>query len=103
MKLLSFNCRGMASPDKKLALKRLFASEHVDIILLQETLGSATTVSSLLDSWLPGWSFHSIDASGRSGGLSMGICNRSLKVLNVWGGRGFLGADIYSLTLELEF
>eukprot|EP00253_Pinus_taeda_P029779 PITA_29779 len=103
MKLLSFNYHGVASPNKKLVLKHLFASEKIDIIFLQETLGSASVVSLLLDSWLPGWSFHSLDASSRSGGLTLGIWNRTIKTLNVWGGRGFLGADIYSPTLESNF
>ena len=39
MKWLSFNCRWLASPTKRLALKRLLEVEKVDAILLQETLG----------------------------------------------------------------
>lgn len=39
MKMLSFNCRGLASPDKKLAMRKLFLFEPFDILFLQETLG----------------------------------------------------------------
>jgi len=103
MKLFSFNCCGMASPDEKLALKRLFAIELVDIIFLQETLGPTSSITHLLESWLPGWTFHSLDAMGRSEGLTLGTCNHTIKTLRVWGGRGCLGADIYSPTLEAKF
>eukprot|EP00253_Pinus_taeda_P001820 PITA_01820 len=44
MKCLSFNCRGMASASKKLALQRLFENESVDIIMLHETLGNAESI-----------------------------------------------------------
>lgn len=36
MKILSFNCRGLASSSKKLALKKLVRVENRDIIFLQE-------------------------------------------------------------------
>lgn len=50
MKCISFNCRGLASSPKKLALKQLFEVEQPDIILLQETLGSAESTTRALAS-----------------------------------------------------
>jgi exonuclease III len=39
MKILSLNCRGLASPAKKSSLKRLVSVNNPDIIFLQETMG----------------------------------------------------------------
>jgi exonuclease III len=72
MKLISFNYRGVASPSKKLSLKRLVDSNHPDIIFLQETLGTSYDVSTLLEALFLSWSFSSLDARGRSGGLALG-------------------------------
>jgi len=84
MKMLSFNYRGLASPDKKLAMRRLFLSEPFDILFLQETLGQGSVVTHLLESWLLGWSFHALDASRHSGGLALGVNNRSIRICNIW-------------------
>jgi len=54
MKCLSFNCRGLASASKKLAMRRLFETVPVDIILLQETLGLVDPVSAALSSIITG-------------------------------------------------
>jgi hypothetical protein len=53
MKLLSFNCRGVASPSKKLALQRLVEVYQPNILLLQETLGDEGKISSFLESLFP--------------------------------------------------
>ena len=39
MKVLSFNCRGLASSHKKTSLKRLVERIHPNVIFLQETMG----------------------------------------------------------------
>jgi len=52
---------------------------------------------------VPGWSFHSIDATRRSEGVALGINNCSIKLNSVWGEYDFLGADTYSSTLEADF
>lgn len=101
MKILSFNCRGLASPEKKLALKHLLLSDLVDVILLQETLCKAEAVIPILSSWLPGWTFHTLDISGRSGGITVGFKHSTFNLKN-WGGGEFMGADIYSKDLEEE-
>lgn len=48
---------------------------------------------------MPGWSFVALDASGRSGGLVLGIKDCSLKLLNSWGSDLMLGAEVYSSKL----
>jgi len=101
--MLSFNCRGLASPRKKLALRRLIALEAVNILFLQETLGPTSTITPSLESWLPGWSFYSLDSMGRSGGLALRTYNHSIKLNNIWGGHRYLGADIFSPTLEADY
>lgn len=103
MKILSFNCRGFASPGKKLAMRRLIASKVVDILFLQEAICPTSTITPLLETWLPGWSFHSLDTTGRLGGVALGINNQSIKLDRVWGGYGFMGVDIYSSTLESDY
>lgn len=101
MKCLSFNCRGLASTPKKLALKRLFEVESPDIILLQETLGPAESITHALSSLSARWNFLATDASGRSGGLAIGYNPKSIRLDSSWGGHGFMGADIFSIDLGL--
>eukprot|EP00253_Pinus_taeda_P029000 PITA_29000 len=102
MKILSFNYRGLASPEKKLALKHLLLSDLVDVILLQETLCKAEVVIPILSSWLSGWTFHALDVSRRSRGIAVGFKKSTINLKNIWVGGGFLGADIYSKDLEEE-
>eukprot|EP00253_Pinus_taeda_P029007 PITA_29007 len=96
MKFLSFNCQGVASPTKKLALRRLLTSSELDIIFLQETLCPASSLIPTLNSWKPNWTFHALDASKRSGSIAIGFCNKSMELRNAWGGRGFLGIDLFA-------
>eukprot|EP00253_Pinus_taeda_P030816 PITA_30816 len=102
MKVLSFNCRGFASSPKKLALRRLLTTSQINIIFLQETLCPADTLVQSLNSWMPNWIFHAIDASGRSGGLAIGVHYRAVKIRNIWGGRGFIGLDVYILSMNMN-
>jgi exonuclease III len=44
MKLISLNCRGLASPSKHLSLQRLLELSQPDVVLLQETLGEEEVV-----------------------------------------------------------
>lgn len=89
----------MPSASKKLALRRLFEIEPVDIILLQETLGWTDHITSSLNSISPGWTYMAMDAVGRSGGLSIGYNPKIIKVTASWGGHGFLGLDLFSAEL----
>jgi len=92
----------MASASKKLALHRLFDTNFVDIIMLQETLGDADLITRFLESLKPGWNFYSLDAMGRSGGLSIGYNPHTIKVISSWGGLGFIGMDIFLTELGMD-
>ena len=72
MILLSYNCRGLVSPQKKSSIKRMIALLDPQIILLQETMGMSDKVKEALESWLPRWVFEVVDAVGKSGGLAIG-------------------------------
>lgn len=93
---LSFNCRDLASPSKKLALKRLLGSEPCDIIFLQETLSRFEHIVRTLLAIMPGWKFQASDVVGRSRGIALGVNPRTIKVIYAWGGHRFLGMDIFS-------
>ena len=71
MILLSYNCRALASPQKKSSIKRMVALHDPQIILLQETMGASENVKKALESWLPGWVFELVDVVGKSGGLAI--------------------------------
>lgn len=102
MKIFSYNCRGLARLDKKLALCHLLTYVSLDIIFLQETLGPTIDITQSLQNMLPGWTFVGLDAPGRSGGLALRYNTRSIKMLNHWGGAGHLGADIRSVDLGMN-
>jgi len=99
MKCLCFNCRGLASASKKLALCRLFESVPFDIILLQETLGLADPIIASLSSIIPGSQFSAMDSTGRLRGLVIGFNSASIKAQASWGGQGFMGLDLFSADL----
>lgn len=99
MKCLSFNCKGLASASKKLAMRKLFETVSVDIILLQETLSLADPVSIVLSSILSGWKFLAMYYTGISGGLAIGYNPSTIKAQATWGGQGFMGIDLFSANL----
>lgn len=105
MILLSFNCRGLASTRKKLALKFLLKSINCDVIMLQETLGAQESVMISWSLMLLDWSFVSLNVNGRSGYLAMGFRHNSIKLLTSWGSDLVLGVEdsplIFIQTLPL--
>lgn len=101
MIMSSWNCRGLASKPKKLALKEWILNSKVDILFLQETLGKATEIESMLKALLPGWSFSAIDSSGHSGGLAIGFKEDRIKVINQWGMKQVMGMEVISPDLSL--
>lgn len=103
MKVLSFNCKGLASSHKKSSLKRLVERIQPDVIFLQETMGDCASVQKALHSLLPGWEFLAMDARGRSGGLAMGWHKARCRFINSWGCFSCLGVDIYSQELNSSF
>ena len=54
MKPMSLNCRGLAGPEKRSALRRVVDSDRPDILLLQENLGAAEEIKFRLESWFGG-------------------------------------------------
>ena len=100
---LSYNCRGLANPDKRFELRELIAQKPIDILFLQETLGEGDVVATILKSFLPNWTFITLDAHGRSGGCALGINCRTTWMINCWGWAGVLGMDIKFGHYEQEF
>jgi exonuclease III len=94
MKLLSFNCRGLASPSKKSSLKRLVMSHQPDVLFLQETLADECSATQALLKLFPGWDFLGLDAIGRSGGLVIGWNQKKIKLLNSWASDSCLGVEV---------
>ena len=94
MKILSFNCRGLASTHKQSSLKRLVDRSTPDVIFLQETLGPCNVIKELLLKLLPGWDFIFLDARGRSGGLATGWKLTSFQLANSEGSPSYIGVDI---------
>jgi len=69
MKLLTFNCRGLAIPQTKSALKQLVIIHQPDVVLFQETLADKAMATKILTSLFSGWFLLDMDARGSSGGL----------------------------------
>jgi hypothetical protein len=84
MKFLSFNCRGVESLKKKLALKRLILLNQPIAILLQETIFYEAFVTNMLEYILPSWKFLGNDATSRFGGLVAGWNTQYEIFLNSW-------------------
>jgi len=101
MKILSFNCRGLANPSKKSSLRRVIDLNCLDVILLQETLGLSDDVTKSLELLLPGWKFVAIDVNGRSGGLASGWRLSVCRCDNFWSIRSGLGLQLFSTDLGM--
>jgi len=80
---------GLDSPTKKLAFRILLDLEKVDVIFLQEKLGSNIQIYSLLEGLKPGWTFHALDVLGRYGGIVVGFDRITTKFLFFGGGMVF--------------
>lgn len=83
MKIMAFNCKGLANPSKKSPLKRLVDFAKPNVIFLQETMGSCQMVKNALEALLARWTFEAINARGRSGGLTSRWNERRCKCENV--------------------
>lgn len=95
MIVLSYNCRGLASPHKKSSVKRMVSLLAPQIIFLQETMGPWDVVKGVPKSWLPGWSFEAVDAMGRSGGVAIDWIPALIRCEYIWGFRGGLGMKAF--------
>ena len=102
MLLMTLNCRGLASKPKKLAVCRLVEDQHVDVLFIQESMGNGHILVVELENLLKGWTFISLDARGKSGGLLLGWKSRFFHLLNAWGVGSGLCASIFSIELNME-
>ena len=69
MLVMSFNCRGLGHPSKKLALKRLVALHHLDVILLRKTLALGDVILVDLRTLLPAQDLFTLMLQVDLGGL----------------------------------
>lgn len=103
MKVMSFNCQGLASPFKKSSLKCSILRAKLKVIFLQETMGTREVIKGVLHSLLPGLDFMVLDAKDRSGGVATGWRVASCHLINSWGSKSCLGTDVFFQDLNLEF
>ena len=99
MKIMSFNCRGLANPSKKSSLRHLIGFNRPDVVLLQETLGLNEDVSCILESLLLGWMFVVVDVHGKSGGLALGWNLKSCRCENMLSFYSSIGLELYNAHL----
>jgi hypothetical protein len=100
MKCMSFNSRSFAGALKKPSLKRVISMEHLDVLLLQETMGIGEEVKTCPENLLPDWKFETMDALGRSGGLTTGWNTQTIQVINTWGLDSGLGISVLALDIK---
>ena len=65
---VTFNVRGLCSGPKSAVVKWIIDSEHVDILLLQETNIEAVKACEYFLRIKPGWKVSALDSTGLSGG-----------------------------------
>eukprot|EP00253_Pinus_taeda_P003005 PITA_03005 len=82
-------------------MRRLIESESIDILLLQEILGSDEDIEHTLAGLRPGWHHQALDAIGRARGLAISYNPQTINVSATWGGVGFIGMDLFSAELGL--
>ena len=92
MKVLSLNCRGLASTWKKLSIKRLISVQKSDVVLFQETLGPESTVTGPLKNTIKNFEFIARDARGHSGGQVIGWNPNVVNCIYTW--RLYLGLGL---------
>lgn len=100
---LSFNCKGLANPIKRLALKELLFTTSIDALFLQETLVDGISINNILNSLLPNWTFVTLDAQGLSGGCALGMNNRTTQMLSCYGWEGVIGFEVSNGDFEHSF
>ena len=73
MKILSINIHaGFGGLTKQKALRSLFSSWNLDMILIQETMCDHYLALCLFSKLNPGWEFCALDSLGHLGGLLTG-------------------------------
>ena len=72
MKIISMNICGFRGLTKQKALKSLFASLNLDMILIQETMCDHYSAMCMFSKMRPGWEFCALESQGLSSGLLTG-------------------------------
>eukprot|EP00253_Pinus_taeda_P018044 PITA_18044 len=80
-------------------MRRLIEIDTIDILMLQETLGSVEDIKHTLVALRPGWHHQALDAIARAGGLAISYNPRTINVSATWGSVGFIGMDLFSVEL----
>ena len=96
----TLNYRGLASFPKKLVVRRLVEDQHIDVFLLQEIMGDGHVIAGDMEVLLSGWTFISLDAKGRSGGLLLGWRTRLFHFLSAWAAESGLFASLFSIEMK---
>ena len=91
MIFLSYNCRGVSSEAKKLALRDPVWSLKLDVIMMQETMGAGDILVESMSKLFPDWKFYALDANGHSRGVIMGFDTRKFREVSSWGNATHLG------------
>jgi exonuclease III len=97
---LSLNCRGLANPSNKLAIKWLVDLHQPSVLLLQEIIMEGEKAMLTLYSSLSGWDFFTVGETSHYGGIITGLHKDSLRLVNSWDQRLIMGVV---LKLDLEF
>ena len=102
MKFVSLNCKGLASTQKKLALKRIMEVLSPEVILPQETMGPELEVETSLTSLLLQYSFTAQSAIGHSRGIAIGWKKTSIRCTNSGGACLYLNqSHFFQISLGL--
>jgi exonuclease III len=103
MKALGWNFRGFGRSGRKTQLKEYIKKEKIDIIFLQETMRQDFTDQELRN-LVEGEQFvwHWTPASGRSGGMLMGVRDSLFEVGALAQGEFFLSAKLYHIPTKFK-
>lgn len=102
MKLLSFNCMGLANNPKQLVLARLVELYCLNVFVLQETMCGGSGLVIHLKILMKEWDFVWADGKGLSGGLLTGWKD-NMSMLNCFSFTSSLGTTFNCKDLDLAF
>jgi hypothetical protein len=93
-----YNIRGYGRPGRRTQIKEFMTREHLDFVGLQETMKASFTPADLrgIDP-LGKFAWHHSPASGRSGGMLLGVNEDTFDVLGWGSGAFFLRVDVRQL------
>jgi hypothetical protein len=93
-----WNLRGFGAPRRKSQTRELLSREHLDFAGFQETLKAQFTTAGLLGIDPRGrFAWCEVPATGRSGGMLLGVNEDSFEVLGWTKGTFFIRVDVRQL------